>query len=174
MSQRVMAVEQVRKLAKTRRRSRRDEERAVVDNRRESYRLATEPITARLPLPPMLNHYYRHIIIAGHQSKTLSREGALFRREIIAQWRKVGVTFEGLLAMKIEVTFPDNRQRDIDGYLKSLLDALEHAGAYRNDSQIKLLIIEHNQTEKPGWVDVIIGPKPGERQGTLFGTEERF
>ena len=42
----------------------------------------------------------------------------------------------GPLAVDVEVFPPDNRRRDLDNCLKSLLDALEKAGAYHDDSQI--------------------------------------
>ena len=37
---------------------------------------------------------------------------------------------------------PDNRRRDIDNVQKALLDALQHGGAYADDSQIVRLSIE--------------------------------
>ncbi|HAC91237.1 MAG TPA: hypothetical protein DCF63_11500 [Planctomycetaceae bacterium] len=37
---------------------------------------------------------------------------------------------------------PDRRRRDIDNVQKALLDALQHGGAYLDDSQIVRLSIE--------------------------------
>lgn len=150
--------------------SRRQEERLVADNRRASFRVATEPVQVRLPFPPMMNHYYRTAVVARHAQTYISKDGKAYRDEVIAAWRKVGVTFEGRLAVRVEAVFPNAMRRDLDGILKALLDSLEHAGAYANDSQVKLLIVEQERTEMPGWVEVTIGPKPGERQGSLFGT----
>jgi hypothetical protein len=31
--------------------------------------------------------------------------------------------------------------------------------------------MEQDRIEAPGWVEIILGHKPGERQGTLFSTE---
>jgi crossover junction endodeoxyribonuclease RusA len=44
--------------------------------------------------------------------------------------------------MNVMVLPPDRRRRDIDNCLKSLLDALQHGGAYADDSQIVRLFIE--------------------------------
>lgn len=43
---------------------------------------------------------------------------------------------ESRLAMTIHLTPPDKRRRDIDNSAKAVLDALMHAGVYRDDSQI--------------------------------------
>jgi crossover junction endodeoxyribonuclease RusA len=50
--------------------------------------------------------------------------------------------FLGALSVEVEVHPPDNRRRDIDNVQKALLDALQHGGAYADDSQIIRLTIE--------------------------------
>ncbi len=179
MSQITLTAGPVRELEKRRRSMAREEARAVVDNRRGSYRVATEPVTVRLSFPVALNHYYRTAFIPargghgrGHAATYISPDGQAYRAEVIEAWSKVRLTFEGRLAVRIDAVFPDAHERDLDGLLKSLLDSLEHAGAYRNDSQIALLIIEQSRMEKPGWVDVTLGRKPDcDIQGSLFGTK---
>ena len=82
------------------------------------------------------------------------------------------MTFAGRLALRMNAVFPDHIERDLDNLLKATLDALQAAGAFRNDSQIKLLIVEQDRVEKPGWLDITLGLKPAaNRQNTLFGTE---
>jgi len=44
--------------------------------------------------------------------------------------------------VRVEVYPPDNRRRDIDNVQKALLDAMQHGGAYADDSQIVRLTIE--------------------------------
>ena len=44
--------------------------------------------------------------------------------------------------MRLEFYPPDNRRRDLDNAQKALLDALQHGGAYRDDSQIVRLEAE--------------------------------
>jgi len=51
----------------------------------------------------------------------------------------------GRLRVEIEVYPPDRRRRDIDNVQKALLDALEHGGAYRDDSQLVKLEIEKGE-----------------------------
>lgn len=45
------------------------------------------------------------------------------------------------LSLTIDAYPPDRRKRDLDNILKSLLDALQHAGIYSDDSQIDILKI---------------------------------
>ena len=137
----------------------------------DSFRVTTDPVKIRLMLPPPLNHYYQTAVIGKHAQTYISKLGKEFRKHVIEEWPKQAgrVTFEGRLAMRVEIVFKNGIQGDLDGYMKALWDALEHAGAYRNDKQIKLLIVNQERTEAPGWVDVTIGPKPGaNNQGNLF------
>jgi len=48
---------------------------------------------------------------------------------------------EDRLSVFIEAFPPDKRKRDLDNVLKSLLDALQHAGVYADDCQIDRLSI---------------------------------
>lgn len=45
---------------------------------------------------------------------------------------------------------PDRRRRDLDNCLKSLLDALQHGGAYYDDSQIVDLSIKKREVVPDG------------------------
>jgi crossover junction endodeoxyribonuclease RusA len=49
------------------------------------------------------------------------------------------------LSVSILAYPPDRRKRDLDNVLKSLLDALMHAGVYSDDSQIDKLTISRNK-----------------------------
>jgi len=44
---------------------------------------------------------------------------------------------------------PDRRRRDLDNLLKSLLDAITHAGIWDDDSQVKHLEIREFGREPP-------------------------
>jgi Holliday junction resolvase RusA-like endonuclease len=92
-----------------------------------------------LPYPPSINHYWRRV-----GPKTLiSREGRRFRQRVVAILARLGVeALAGPLAVDVEIHPPDNRRRDIDNLQKALLDALQHGGAYQDDSQIVRLAIE--------------------------------
>jgi crossover junction endodeoxyribonuclease RusA len=58
--------------------------------------------------------------------------------------------------MRIEVHPPDNRRRDLDNLLKSLWDALQHGGAYHDDSQVVRFEVEKRETIPNGKVIVSI------------------
>ena len=91
-----------------------------------------------LPYPPSLNHYWRHV---GPRT-LISRQGRAFRERVCSLLAARGVRpLSGPLAVRIRVHPPDARRRDIDNLPKSLLDALQHGGAYYDDSQIESLEI---------------------------------
>ena len=111
-------------------------------------------VASELPYPPSINHYYRRV-----GSRTLiSREGRAYRKRICSILAAAGVRpIDGALAVVIELYPPDRRRRDVDNAQKALLDALEHGGAYHDDSQIVDL---HTIKRKPtpgGKVIVRIG-----------------
>ena len=96
-------------------------------------------LEVELPYPPSVNHYYRHV---GPQT-IISREGRMYRQRVIAALAGLGVwTMEGPLEVHIALFPPDRRRRDIDNAQKALLDSLQHAGAYRDDSQVRKLVAE--------------------------------
>ena len=92
-----------------------------------------------LPYPPSINHYWRRV---GPRT-LISREGRRFRRDVMAILAAMEIEpLAGPLVVEVEVFPPDNRRRDIDNVQKALLDALEHGGAYGDDSQIVKLTIQ--------------------------------
>jgi Holliday junction resolvase RusA-like endonuclease len=109
---------------------------------------------ANLPYPPSVNHYWRRV-----GPKTLiSREGRRFRERVVAILAALRVEpLSGPLAINVELHPPDNRRRDIDNVTKALLDALQHGGAYADDSQIVRLAIVKCAPVKGGKTVVHIG-----------------
>lgn len=101
----------------------------------------------KLPYPPSVNHYWRRV-----GSRTLiSRGGRAFRKTVCSILSARGVKpLAGPLEVEITVYPPDRRRRDIDNILKSLLDAIEHGGAYHDDSQIKSLHVEKGKPAPGG------------------------
>jgi crossover junction endodeoxyribonuclease RusA len=95
-------------------------------------------IEFQLPHPPSINHYWRRV---GPRT-LISREGRRFRERVMAilAGRRIE-PLTGALALDIEIHPPDNRRRDLDNVQKALLDALQHGGAYADDSQIVRLEI---------------------------------
>ena len=108
-----------------------------------------------LPYPPSVNHYFR---VVGRRV-LISREGRAFRTRVCSTLAALGVRpLEGPLAVEVEMYPPDNRRRDIDNTMKAHLDALQHGGAYRDDSQIVRLAIEKRGPVEGGRTLVRIGP----------------
>jgi Holliday junction resolvase RusA-like endonuclease len=100
-----------------------------------------------LPYPPSVNRYYRRV---GFRT-LISREGRAYRKSVCSALRKAGVRpVGGTLAVGVDLYPPDRRIRDADNTLKSLLDALARGGAYRDDSQIKKLLVVMRAQPLPG------------------------
>lgn len=114
---------------------------------------ATAPVTIELPWPPSINHYYRRV-----GTRTLiSRAGREFRRRVarILATRRLSPAL-GRLAVTVEAYPPDRRKRDADNLLKSLLDALQHGGAFPDDSRIVWLLMYRAEVMRGGRVIVRI------------------
>lgn len=107
-----------------------------------------------LGFPPSVNRYYRHV----GPRVLISREGRKYR--MMAVSRLGGIKpLEGDLALTVHLYPPDRRRRDADNTLKCLQDSLVHAGAMRDDSQIKVLHVEMLEPMPEGKVYVVIERK---------------
>lgn len=111
-------------------------------------------VTLTLPMPPSVNRYYRNV-----RGRTLiSADGRRYRSLVIAtvMAEHLQKRFECQLEVTIWVTPPDRRRRDIDNLLKALLDSLQHAGVFVDDSQIKKLTVGRLSPAAPGHVQVTV------------------
>ncbi|MGE3805990.1 MAG: RusA family crossover junction endodeoxyribonuclease [Gemmataceae bacterium] len=89
-------------------------------------------LTLELPFPPSLNHYYRHI---GHAT-LISRRGRVYRETVIKQVARLRLKpLLGPLDLELELFPPDRRRRDADNFQKCLVDSIQHAGVFKDDSQ---------------------------------------
>ena len=114
-------------------------------------------VELELPFPPSVNHYYRRV---GPRT-LISREGRAYREKVCSALAGIGLTeIPGSLAMATEVYPPDRRRRDLDNTQKALGDSLEKAGAYRDDSQVDLLIVKRCEPVAGGAVIVRLVPFP--------------
>ena len=124
-------------------------------------------LEVRLPLPPTLNTYYRHV----GPRVLISREGRRFRETVAGILAAQGVRpMAGRLALTVLVRPPDRRRRDLDNVQKALLDALEKGGAYGDDSQIDLLLTRRRDVVPGGRLTVQILDMPL-RRCPLCGAE---
>jgi crossover junction endodeoxyribonuclease RusA len=115
-------------------------------------------IRLELPYPPSVNTYWRSV--AGRV--LISKAGRMYRAELDASvFRQLQADDVRPLAGRLDVSVivhpPDKRRRDLDNVLKALLDALQHAGIYQDDSQIDKLTVERAEMLKGGNVIVCVG-----------------
>lgn len=116
-------------------------------------------MTITLPWPPSINHYWRHF--RGHV--VISREGQAYRKRVCALLAGGGFRRPpsgGRIALAMDAFPPDRRRRDLDNLQKSVIDALEHASLYEDDSQIDLLVTRRRECLKGGRLDVHVGSLP--------------
>jgi len=101
-----------------------------------------------LPWPPTVNTYWRSIVVKGRPRVLISKEGRAYREKVknlLAGEIKDDGYFDGeRLKVHIAAMPPDRRSRDLDNILKSLLDSMQHAGVFRDDSQIDYLAVERH------------------------------
>ncbi|MDD5598718.1 MAG: RusA family crossover junction endodeoxyribonuclease [Victivallaceae bacterium] len=99
-----------------------------------------------LPYPPSVNHYYRHV----GPRVLISRAGRKYRETVITRFRSCGIeALNGDIELWLEAYPPDRRRRDLDNLMKCVLDSLQHAGAYHDDSQIVRITAEKHEPLPP-------------------------
>lgn len=104
-----------------------------------------------LPYPPSVNHYFSY-----YQGRpVLSKDARSYRHQV----RRIAIDsgikpLMGPLAIRIDITPPDDRRRDADNVQKSVLDALQHAGAFWDDSQVVWLLSIKHESRPSGTIRV--------------------
>ena len=111
-----------------------------------------EALEFDLPWPPSVNNYYRHV----GPRVLISRAGRKYR--MMAVSRLAGFTkLAGRLSLYAELYPPDMRRRDIDNVGgKCLLDSLQAAGLFDDDSQIKELHLKMLDPIEDGLIHVVL------------------
>jgi crossover junction endodeoxyribonuclease RusA len=107
----------------------------------------SQSCTIHLPYPPSVNHYWRNV-----RGRTLiSEQGRAYRTHAAWSVRQVRAPAFGEARLAVELTayMPDRRRRDLDNVGKAVLDALQHAGIYADDSQIDDLRIVRGELRPP-------------------------
>lgn len=97
-------------------------------------------VTLVLPWPPSVNHYYRHV----GPRVLISKDGRKYRETVAEIARRAGnICLEGPIALTGVFHPPDRRRRDLDNVGgKALIDALQCAGLFNDDCQIRRISLE--------------------------------
>jgi crossover junction endodeoxyribonuclease RusA len=111
-------------------------------------------IILKLPYPPSVNNYYRKF----RNIMVMSKAGRDFKEKVqdyVLDYRvpKLG---KARLELTIWLYPPTRRQTDLDNRLKAILDSLQDAGVYDDDSQIDVLMIQRGKIIKDGGCTVFI------------------
>jgi crossover junction endodeoxyribonuclease RusA len=117
-----------------------------------------------LPYPPSVNKLWR----AYNGRNILSKEGRLYKQIVSLEFSlQNGFSFGNVpISIKMEIQPPDRRKRDIDNIPKIVLDSLQNAGCFDDDSQIVELhlIKKPSQPRQLGMLELIIEEKQIEFQ----------
>lgn len=116
-------------------------------------------IEIHLPWPPTVNDYYGVRVVKRRQIPYIKAKGKKFREDVEAAIaEQIGyLQLDDPLLVEVELFPPDKRRRDLDNYMKALLDALTQAQVWLDDSQIDQLFIYRGQQVAHGAVVVKIG-----------------
>ena len=100
-------------------------------------------------VPPSVNHYWGTRVIGKHVSRYITNEGRAFKEEFMALI-PLGHQLTGPLDVNIVLYFSDKRRRDVDNYMKAVLDACQPR-AFKDDAQIvRLTIVKLYRRDHPG------------------------
>ena len=92
-------------------------------------------LTFTLPFPVPLNNLYP---TGPNKRRYLSKRGKVYKAEV-KSITYPPIKLSGELSDTFYITPPDKRRRDLDGLLKCPIDALQEAGIFDDDSQIKMI-----------------------------------
>jgi len=114
-----------------------------------------QDIILYLPWPPTVNSYYK-MTRAGQ--RYLSKSVREFREQVghSINEQAPGLKLSDPIFMEAYLFPPDRRKRDLDNYMKGLLDAMTCSGIWEDDSQINQLHIYRGEVIKGGIVRVEI------------------
>lgn len=110
-------------------------------------------IALTLPYPPTVNHYYGR---TNRGQVFIKPAGRSYRTNVAALFYKWTPNMTDRLQVFVAVNPPDKRKRDLDNVCKATLDALQHAGCFKDDNQIDDLRIVRRKPVKGGSIQVQI------------------
>jgi crossover junction endodeoxyribonuclease RusA len=117
----------------------------------------TTAVSFIIPLPPSVNALYG---VGSDGQKFLLPDQKTFRNDVIGILhisKRGREPLSGRLELWMRLHFANKRRSDIDNRIKSALDAMSHAGAFMDDSQIDKLIVERVvDPDAPEFCSVVI------------------
>lgn len=118
----------------------------------------SEVIKLQLPFPPSVNAYWRHVVIGKSARAIISARGRKFRQAalLILESQKKSATICGHVSVALTLYPPDKKKRDLDNYVKAVLDVITCGKIWEDDSQVKKLSLAWGETRKGGLVQVDI------------------
>ena len=125
-----------------------------------------------LPMPPSVNNLFTQGMVKGRMRRFPTKKYRAWRKEAVLRIRVARLPrFTGPVAIKLTITPPDARPRDIDNYSKGVLDALVEAGVLKDDSQVQKLLAAWDHAGEVGAVIEIA--EVGAELGALTPAERR-
>lgn len=116
-----------------------------------------EEVILHLPFPPTVNSYYgtsrsgvKYITKKGRQFREMVEEG------IMEQVGRMGM--DQPIHLEVVLHPPDGRRRDLDNYMKALLDACTVAGLWEDDVLIDQLVVLRGEVIKGGKAQLEVNP----------------
>ena len=110
-------------------------------------------------VPPSVNHYW----IQTKNRRFISKEGKEFKKELnLIAKSKIKTPLKGKVGLNITVILPNKRRRDVDNFLKPILDGLNNA-AYVDDYQVYKLSIKKTVSRNKEAKTIIEVYEVGER-----------
>ena len=103
-------------------------------------------IEFKLAIPPSNNLYYRHV----NNRVLLSKEGRAYKEyvKIQASAQNKRKMLDCSLRVELIIHARDNRRRDIDGFSKSVFDALTYTKVWRDDCLIDEMVVLRRENKK--------------------------
>ena len=94
-----------------------------------------------LPFPPSINSYY----VKTRNGLFISSAGRAYQARVLSDIKEqCGPAFLPITSnvhLSVVLFMPDKRKRDLDNYMKPLLDSLTRCAFYRDDRQVDQLFV---------------------------------
>lgn len=129
-------------------------------------------LSYRFDWPPSVNNYWGH----KGSMRYVKKRAKEFRGSVVEVVDEDGApNLKTRLAVHVELHPPNRRKFDVDNYLKPLLDAMEAADVFEDDSQIDRIIVERLPIDEAGngCVDVTVIENPAKVQNRYDDAAEK-